>query len=164
MIEGFYACYIALFPWIVSLCAVFAILRRDMALFRCVTIVLVGQVAIDLWFQYMEPVKFDRQPYALSLAIYTASSVAASIRPSGKLCSTLGGVFIAGAAFSVIALAFKFTPERDYLFWRANVLIGVMTLAVILGGATGERGRRVCIAAWRGLARMVDRSRQGRLA
>jgi hypothetical protein len=164
MIEFLYAAYGATLPWIVGALSALSVYKRNWTLFRCVAIIAFGQVAIDAWFHYLAPVKFAGQPYGLSLLIYAASATAASIRPSGKLCSTLGGVFIAGAAFSVIALAFKYSPARDYMFWEANVLLGVLQLAVVMGGATGERGRRFCVALGRRASRMAYGSRSGGVA
>lgn len=162
MIASLYHAYLVAFWPVMAICAVIALWRADYALLRCVVVVIGGQFAIDLWFHIHGP--GQEQPWAVYLVIYAISSALVTIRPSGSLCSIMGGVMMSGVLFSIIQGAFHWTKATDLLYWQTNVLIGCMTFAVLAGGASGERGRRVVTAFGRGVARLAFPSRRGGLA
>jgi hypothetical protein len=162
VITALYHGYLAAFWPMLAMCAFIALWRADYALLRCVAVVIGGQLAIDLWFATHGAMA--EQPWAAFLAVYALSAALLTIRPSGMLCSIMGGVMLAGALFSIIRGAFNWTEATDLLYWQVNVLLGWLTFAVLSGGATGERGRRVVTTMWRGLIGMVIPSHRGGVA
>lgn len=153
-----YQGYLLAFWPIMALLGLKAIIRWELPMLRCLAVIIFGQWAIDFWVAALAPGVWPGQPWHIYLTIYTASAFLVTIRPAGKLCSALGGVFIAGVIISVLRALFVSSDALDWLFWQSNLIIGWLALFVVIGGAGYEGGRRVLAATGRGLARMVDAS------
>ncbi len=121
---------------------------RDRGLIRCSFIVLSAQFMTLLW---VDAFMVDgRQPWGFLLAIYAASCIVATVRPTTRLCSMMGGINLGGVVISVVHGVFG---GSDNLYWANNVYLGVTMLAILIGGAGREVGR-VLHHAWQ---RRVDR-------
>ena len=133
-----------------------ALINGNWALLRCVLIMAAGQGVVDIWACYFVPKVWQGQPSALLLGVYLASAWGLSIRPSGKLCSIMAALCLWGVAFSAMHAVFNWTNATDSLYFNMNLTIGWLSLFVLAGGATGERGRRFFSRLMRGGSGLAD--------
>lgn len=153
-----YDAYLAAFWPVVAILAIISAAKRDVALIRCLSVMVAGQLLIQIWFDWFMPPDWVRQPVEVYLVIYAISAFLVTIFPAGRLCATMGGVFMAGALVCFLRLMFGDSMELDWQFWRSNLLIGWLTFLVMMGAASHEGGRRILDYLRGRLARMANRS------
>lgn len=141
-----------------------AIYKANWALLRCVVVTGAAEITIGVWADYFSPKVWEGQPSHWFLAIYIVSVIALTIRPSGKLCSIMAGISIWGVVLSALHFSFHWTKETDALYFQSNLFLGWLTLIVIAGGSTGERGRRFILGIMRGASRMANPAHNAGLA
>lgn len=151
-----YGLYIILCWYAFVVFGTIAIYKHNWALLRCVSVMASGQAFVDIWAAWFMPVVWNGQPSEMLLGIYLASAWALSIRPSGKLCSIMASLCLWGVAFSAMHAAFNWTNATDSLYFNMNLTIGWLSLFVLAGGATGERGRRFLSRLLRGGSGLAD--------
>lgn len=144
---------------VVAILAIISVVKRDTALIRCLSVMVAGQLSIQIWFGWFMAPDWVRQPVEVYLVIYVISAFLVTIFPAGKLCAVMGGVFMAGALVCVLRLMFGDSVELYWQFWRSNLLIGWLTFLVTIGGAGHEGARRILDNFRRGVARMAHRAR-----
>jgi hypothetical protein len=157
-----YNLYVHTFWPLITGVLVWGLYARRHDLVRCSVVLGGGQVAIDLWTSQLSVA--NGQPWYVYLTINALSCIALTVLPSSRLCSTLGGLFLAGAGISIIHGSFYWTNATEWLYWQNTLLLGWAMLLVLAGGATGETGRRFIHRLWRGLVSVVIPARSGGVA
>ena len=157
-----YSLYIHIFwPLVTGILAYGLVIRRH-DLVRCSVVMGAGQIAIDLWTSQVSTA--HGQPWYVYLTINVLSCFALTILPSSRLCSALGGLFLAGAGMSIVHGSFYWTNATEWLYWQNMLLLGWAMLLVLAGGSTGETGRRFVHHLWRWLVKLAHPARNGGMA
>ena len=144
--------YLLAFALVVIWSTLSALWRNDWALARCALVLVSGEAAISAWFAAFGPLAV--QPWHVYLAIYSAQCAMVTVKPSNRLCSVMGGLFLAGATLSLVHGAMTTSIAADWMYWQGNLSLGLMMILVLAGGASGETGRRIVTGFWRGIARI----------
>ena len=156
--------YRAVFWPSISFLLIVAVFYSNMAVIRCALVMMGGEWATGYWQAHLRPAEWHGQPVELLAFIYFVSAAIVTIRTSGKSCSILGGVFCAGFIFSIINMCFEYDAARDWQYWGANLAISWLALLVVIGGSTGETGKRFVSDLWRRFIDLVDATYPRRLA
>jgi hypothetical protein len=94
--------------------------------------------------------------------LYLVSCVVTTMRPTTRLCSLCGGLFLGGVAFSLIRGISG--PDQDVIFWTNNLLLGWAILLVLIGGAFFDMGKAIAGHIRRALTGLAGTSRSGGMA
>lgn len=130
--------------------------RQDWSVVRCALVMLLGEAMMSLWFSLLMPDNWMEQPALAYALVYFVQCTLVTVRPSNKLCSFMGGLFLSGFAIAIVRLSFAGNASSDKLFWTNNLMLGWMAILVLFGGSTSEDGKHILLAAWHrfvGLAR-----------
>jgi hypothetical protein len=141
----------AAYPVLVML-GMLAMALERWPLVRCFTVLLLGQVAIDVYGAFVD---YSTQPWGLYLAINAASCAALTVKPASQTCQVLGGIFLGSTFLSIFAGMTHGSVAADYAFWQSQVLTGWLSLFVVIGGSTGDTGKRIVRGIWRRIANVA---------
>lgn len=70
---------------VVAILAIISVVKRDTALIRCLSVMVAGQLSIQIWFGWFMAPDWVRQPVEVYLVIYVISAFLVTIFPAGKL-------------------------------------------------------------------------------
>jgi hypothetical protein len=155
-----YSLYAMVFWPFIAAMSLWAYFGRQRQIARCLIVLALGQAAIDMWFATVIAGRpWTGQPWQVYLFIHAVSSFVLTIRPAGRTCSALGGLFIGGVLSALIMGAFDWSARVDLLYWKSNLVLGWLSLLIVFIGASGRGGSRVVIGAWRGLTKLAGSSR-----
>jgi hypothetical protein len=163
MIDALYQLYLV--AWVpVCLAAGLAGWRlSDRGLIRCATVTFVGQVILDMWFAFGPGMSDGKQPLAAYLLIYVLSCILVTIRPTTKLCSIFGGIFLGAVLICGIHGGDQLFGygKQDKAFWINNLFIGWVLLLALIGGAGFDMGKSLVLRIHGALARFSGNAGKG---
>ena len=163
MIDLLYQAYVIAWLPVCVLTALAGWRMRDQGIIRCALVTFLGQVALDMWFQVGPGMINGKQPLIVFLLVYAVSCVLLTVRPTTKLCSMFGGIFLGAVLICGVhggEYLFGEAPH-DRTFWINNLFIGWALLLGLIGGAGFDMGKSLVLLIHRRFDGVFRNARQG---